>query len=52
MFKKIGLIGIENMNTLDFIFCFLSFFVISFGGILIGLFFSIFVSLATKLVFN
>lgn len=48
MFKKIGMIGIENMNTRDYIFCFLSFFVISFGGILIGLFYTIFVSLATK----
>lgn len=51
MFKKFIDIGVENLSALDYFLGGLSFFVVSIGGILIGLVFALTVSYITKLVF-
>lgn len=48
MFRKFGLIGVENLNLMDFLLGILSFVVIAAGGILIGLVFALIVSIATR----
>ena len=52
MFRKFTLIGMENLVLLDYVAGACSFFVIAFGGTLIGVAFAFLVSILTRFIQN
>ncbi len=50
MFKMFDEIGVYNLTALDYALSVLSMFLVTGGGVVIGLFYAFAVSLATKLV--
>jgi hypothetical protein len=48
MFRKFTLIGLDKISTTDYLLGAASFFVIAFGGILIGLVFALLACIITK----